>query len=75
MHSVQRRLPALQRRENILIAYPLSALDSIRLLDDWRRLLDFPAENMSLEEIRQPGRQFVLEELRSWDREDLCGKY
>ena len=75
MHSVQRRLPALQRRENVLIAYPLSALDSIRLLDDWRRLLDFPTENMSLEEIRQPGRQFVLEELRSWDREDLCGKY
>jgi hypothetical protein len=49
-----------------------SRIDKIGLLDDWRGLFDLLAEDVSLEEVRKPHSQLIVEETLGWDREDLC---
>jgi hypothetical protein len=51
-----------------------SRIDKIGLLDDWRWLFDPLAEDVSLEEVRKPHRQLIVEETLGGDREDLCEK-
>ena len=46
-------------------------VDIVRLLDDWRRLNDLLAEDVALDEVRQPDFHLVAKELLRWNREDL----
>ena len=52
-----------------------SRINKIGLLDDWRWLFNLLAEDVSLEEVRKPHRQLIVEETLGWDREDLCVKH
>jgi hypothetical protein len=60
---------------NTLRTRDRSRIDKIGLLDDWRRLFNPLAEDVSLEEVRKPHRQLIVEETLGWDREDLCEKH
>lgn len=46
-------------------------VDIVRLLDDWRRLNDLLAEDVALDEVRQPDLHLIAKELLRRDREDL----
>jgi hypothetical protein len=47
-------------------------LSLILLRNDWRRLLDLASEDVTLDEVWQPDCELVMNELASWDGEDLC---
>lgn len=46
-------------------------VDIVRLFDDWRWLNNLLAEDVALDEIRQPDLHLIAEELLRRDREDL----
>ena len=46
-------------------------VDIVLLLDNWRWLDDLLAEDVALDEIRQPDLHLITEELLRRDREDL----
>ena len=69
------RLSLPSRLRLQLLVDSLLAVDifnKVGLLDDWRWLRDLLSEDLPLEEIRKPNRQFIVEETLRWDREDLC---
>ena len=70
-------IPPPRLRPQLLAEISLRACDSVDvenvgLLNDWRWLNDLLSADVSLEKVRKPHGQLIVEETLRWDREDLC---